>query len=93
MLASVAQTDSGSVEAVAALIMGDLASSQDLQLQRERTGLGSLLKEPLPISRLDADPVGKPALAAELLPYVGSYAAYETALKSTTPTRHSSGMW
>lgn len=60
-----------------------MKESQDLEHQRLATGLNELLLRPFPISRLDADKNGTPALAAELLSYVGSRHAYEAALSST----------
>lgn len=69
--------------AVASTIVGDMGTSGNLQLQRTSTGLGSLLLAPLPLSSLDSAIDSPPVLAAELLPYVGSFKSYEEAVANS----------
>jgi hypothetical protein len=68
---------------VARLVRKDMVESSDLTAQQKRTGLGALLRRPWPISRLDATETGRPALSADLLPFVGSCRSYTDAMAST----------
>ena len=63
----------------AAMIAKDIVDSSDLRMQQVRTGLGTLLKEPLPLSSLDAIEQGRPVLADEFFPFVGGFEAYSEA--------------
>lgn len=65
------QVADSDADTCARMVALDMANSADLLMQRERTGLGSLLLQPLPLSSLDAVERGRPVLADEFLPFIG----------------------
>jgi hypothetical protein len=84
---SVAHACDADTTSVTGTIIADMNLSSNVALQRLRTGLGDLLKSPLPLSTLDARPGATPILADEFLPYEGSYDEYALALRKVTTGR------
>lgn len=72
------------IDKLGCMVVADIALSSNLEDQRAMTGLGDLLLAPLPLTRLDAQSGRKPGLAAEFLPYVGSFKQYAAALQTTS---------
>lgn len=68
---------------MASAVMQDVAASRDLPRQRAQTGLGSLLRAPMPLCGAVNESLPERQLAVHMLPYQGGYAGYHAAVKSS----------